>query len=148
MASEKEAADDAADGDEDGQRVLEADSEEDLSDLPDTDEQFCPGCSAIVAKDAGNCPECGAPIDELPREEKNPVLAAVLSLVFAGAGLGQIYNGQFGKGVALFVLQFVDVLLLLWLFPVGIVAFPIVWIYAVNDAYRTAERINDGEYSP
>lgn len=37
--------------------------------------------------------------------EKNPVLAAVLSFFFPG--VGQIYNGDVGKGVVLLVADFV-----------------------------------------
>ncbi len=37
---------------------------------------------------------------------RNPVLAAILSLIVAG--LGQIYNGQIGKGVIFIVIQLVN----------------------------------------
>ena len=37
---------------------------------------------------------------------RNPVLAAVLSLIVAG--LGQIYNGQIGKGVIFIVIQLIN----------------------------------------
>ena len=37
---------------------------------------------------------------------RNPVLAAILSLIVAG--LGQIYNGQIGKGVIFIVIQLIN----------------------------------------
>ncbi|RPF49606.1 hypothetical protein EDD75_0425 [Thermodesulfitimonas autotrophica] len=72
--------------------------------------------------------------------QKNPGLAAVLS--FFIAGLGQIYNGQIGKGIGLMVAE-----ILSWLLcavVVGFVLLPVVWIYAIYDAYKTAEKINQG----
>lgn len=69
---------------------------------------------------------------------KNPGVAAVLS--FFVAGLGQIYNGQIGKGILIIVLYFLSVLLMFVL--IGFITTPILWIYGMIDAYKTAERIN------
>ena len=69
---------------------------------------------------------------------KSAGLAAVLS--FLVPGLGQIYNGQIVKGLILVVVQATNVALMHVL--VGFVFYPIVLVYAVFDAYRSAERIN------
>jgi TM2 domain-containing membrane protein YozV len=69
---------------------------------------------------------------------KNSGLAAVLSFFFAG--LGQIYNGQIGKGVLFIVIQGVNLLLMFII--VGFITYPIVWIWGMMDAYKTAEKIN------
>ena len=37
---------------------------------------------------------------------RNPILAAILSLIVAG--LGQIYNGQIGKGVIFIIIQLIN----------------------------------------
>ena len=37
---------------------------------------------------------------------RNPILAAILSLIVAG--LGQIYNGQIGKGVIFILIQLIN----------------------------------------
>ncbi|NHM28941.1 hypothetical protein G7K71_18630 [Desulfofundulus sp. TPOSR] len=71
---------------------------------------------------------------------KNPGLAAVLS--FLVCGLGQIYNGQVGKGIALFVAA--GITGLLCAVVIGFILLPVVWIYGIYDAYRTAEIINKG----
>ena len=55
-------------------------------------------------------------------------------------GLGQIYNGHIVKGLVLVVVQAVNVALMHVL--IGFVFYPIVLVYAVFDAYRSAERIN------
>jgi len=70
---------------------------------------------------------------------KNPGLAAVLS--FFISGLGQIYNGQIGKGIALIIAE--GIAALLCMVMVGFVLLPAVWIYGIYDAYKTAERINN-----
>jgi len=70
--------------------------------------------------------------------QKNPGLAAVLSFLFCG--LGQIYNGQFGKAVA-FILGAVISGLLCMVF-IGFITLPAVWLWNVYDAYKSAEKIN------
>jgi len=69
---------------------------------------------------------------------KNPGLAAVLSFFYMG--LGQIYNGQIGKGIAFIVMYTVSIFLIFIL--VGLVTTPILFIYGMYDAYRSAEKIN------
>jgi TM2 domain-containing membrane protein YozV len=69
---------------------------------------------------------------------KNPGLAAVLSFFYMG--LGQIYNGQIGKGIAFIVMYTVSLFLIFIL--IGLVTTPILFIYGMYDAYRSAEKIN------
>lgn len=114
------------------------------SDGPAADEQYCSSCGSVVKSQAEICPECGVRLQDSPASEKNAGLAAVLS--FFVTGLGQIYNGQVGKGLALIAVQFVNILLMFVV--IGLLTYPIVWIYGVYDAYVAAERINEGEVSP
>lgn len=69
---------------------------------------------------------------------RNPGTAAILSFLFTG--LGQIYNGQIGKGLGLMVLQAMNVLLMCVI--IGFLTFPITWIYGIYDANGTAKRLN------
>lgn len=63
--------------------------------------------------------------------DRIPILAAGLSLLFPG--MGQFYNGEFGKGFLLmFSTAFLWVFFLFW----------IVWIWSVIDAYMVAEARN------
>ncbi|MBB5173882.1 hypothetical protein [Texcoconibacillus texcoconensis] len=72
---------------------------------------------------------------------KNAGLAAVLSFFFSG--LGQIYNGEIGKGIAFILAQFINALLMLII--IGFITYPITWIFGMIDAYKSAERINSGQ---
>ncbi|WP_078430633.1 hypothetical protein [Alkalihalobacterium alkalinitrilicum] len=72
---------------------------------------------------------------------KNPGIAAVLSFFFAG--LGQIYNGEIAKGIAFIIAYFISGLLMLIL--IGFITTPILWIWGMVDAYKSAERINASE---
>jgi TM2 domain-containing membrane protein YozV len=65
----------------------------------------------------------------------------VLSALWVG--LGQIYNGEIGKGLGLMVAYIISALLILVL--IGIITTPILWIYGIYDAYDTAKKINTGE---
>lgn len=60
------------------------------------------------------------------KQKKSPILAAILS--FCLGGLGQVYNGQPGKGLLIF---FTSILI-------------IPWIIGIFDAYITANKINNG----
>ncbi|WP_026699662.1 hypothetical protein [Salibacterium aidingense] len=71
--------------------------------------------------------------------QKNAGLAAVLSAIWCG--LGQIYNGQIGKGVLFMIIQFINALLMFVL--IGLITYPIFWIYGMVDAYKKAEKFNE-----
>ena len=72
---------------------------------------------------------------------KSPGIAALASFIITGAG--QIYNGQIIKGVGLFVLQIINVMLIAVL--IGFITLPLTWAYSIYDAYKTSERINNGD---
>ncbi|TFD97059.1 hypothetical protein [Jeotgalibacillus sp. R-1-5s-1] len=69
---------------------------------------------------------------------KNPGIAVLLS--FFLTGLGQIYNGHILKGVLMIVLQIVNAFLVI-LF-IGMITYPLVWVWGLYDAYKSADRIN------
>jgi len=87
-------------------------------------------CSDCLFMDKGQayCRDCiGAKQGGAKKEERSPVLAAVLSFIIAG--LGQFYNGQVGKGIIIFLTSLLVV-------P---------WVIGIFDAYNTAKKINRGE---
>ena len=69
---------------------------------------------------------------------RNPSIAVLLSFFFAG--LGQLYNGQIGKGILFLVVYSVSVALC-WVI-VGYVTTPILWIWGMVDANKSAHKIN------
>jgi TM2 domain-containing membrane protein YozV len=70
---------------------------------------------------------------------RSPIIAAILSLIVAG--LGQIYNGQIGKGVIFIVIQLINGALTAVL--IGWILLPIVGLWAMIDAYLTAKHNNE-----
>jgi TM2 domain-containing membrane protein YozV/RNA polymerase subunit RPABC4/transcription elongation factor Spt4 len=109
---------------------------------------FCPHCGAAVDPAAEICPKCGVRIKQAPQpaviDRKNPGIAAVLSFLFTG--LGQIYNGQIGKGIIFVVVGIVCLILVVVL--IGIILYPLFWIYNIYDAYTSAKKINAGIEKP
>ena len=103
--------------------------------------KFCPNCGAEIDRKAVICPKCGVRIKP-STNAKNPGLAAVLSFVIVG--LGQIYNGEIGKGILLIVLYVISIALCLVF--IGYIFLPVIWIYGIYDAYKTAQKINEQEY--
>ena len=104
--------------------------------------KYCQFCGMLIAKEAEICYNCGRRVMEAPRpvEQKNPGLAAVLSFLFAG--LGQMYNGQIGKGISYVVLGILFAFSIIIL--IGIILYPAFWIYNIYDAYTSAKNINAG----
>ncbi|MBA7497505.1 hypothetical protein ES704_00233 [subsurface metagenome] len=74
-----------------------------------------------------------------PKFYKNPSIATILSFFFMG--LGQIYNGQIGKGVVFIILYGISVALM-WV-VIGFVTTPILWIWGMVDANNSAKKINE-----
>jgi TM2 domain-containing membrane protein YozV len=113
--------------------------------------KYCSNCGIELDEKAEICPECGvrqAPPgayyqggDVHPVKEKSPELAALLSFLIVG--VGQIYNGQVGKGVIILIAAVISGVL--WTIGIGVIFSIIIWIYAIYDAYTTAKKINAGE---
>ena len=74
-----------------------------------------------------------------PKFYKNPSIATILSFFFMG--LGQIYNGQIGKGVVFIILYGISVALM-WV-VIGFVTTPILWIWGMVDANNSAKKLNE-----
>lgn len=82
-------------------------------------------------------PECD--IEKTKRKRKNPVLAALLSLIIPG--LGQAYAGDPLRGFAL--LAGLGVSFCLMALLIGFITFPAIWILAVVDAYKMVKKLNE-----
>lgn len=101
---------------------------------------ICVGCGNAICEECKVSFEgknyCKTCIDSVLAKKKteakgrNPALAAILSFIVAG--LGQVYNGQIGKGILIFFTA--------WLI--------IPWIYGIFDAYSVAKKINEGKITP
>jgi TM2 domain-containing membrane protein YozV/type II secretory pathway pseudopilin PulG len=88
---------------------------------------LCAQCSVDIAGQF-YCNSCSAlKTGAVKKYEHSPALAAVLSFIISG--LGQIYNGQIGKGMLIFLTG--------WLV--------IPWIIGIFDAYFTAKKIQARE---
>jgi len=98
----------------------------------------CPFCAELTTTTIGKCEHCNSDLDRKrasnstpnvdTEKQRSPGIAAVLSFVLPG--MGQIYNGQVGKGVVFFIL-FVA---LFWTVIIPI----IIWFVAIFDAHSYA----------
>ena len=105
--------------------------------------KFCQNCGKKINVNAEICPHCGVRVAGIvPSEEKNVLLAAILSFLFPG--LGHIYNGLTKKGISFIIAYIVSAILIMLL--IGFVLVIIVWIWALVDAIKTTEAINRGEF--
>jgi len=110
--------------------------------------EICPHCGKVSNEESPRfCSGCGARMDgSTPAgypgypasqvKQKNPTTAGFCSTLLPG--LGQVYNGESGKGFAIFLLTIVG--LVIFLVP-GL----IIWLYAIYDAYNVAGKMNTGE---
>jgi TM2 domain-containing membrane protein YozV len=74
-----------------------------------------------------------------PKFYKNPAVATILSFFFMG--LGQIYNGQIGKAVIFIILYAISIGLMFII--IGFITTPILWIWGMVDANKSAKKINE-----
>ena len=111
--------------------------------------RFCSNCGFEMPKSTRFCPECGTATGSTPqtvnnaavvRNDKNPLLAAILS--FFIIGLGQAYLGLVKKGIILFVLAIISGFLMSVV--IGWFTWFLVWIYAIYDGYNSAEKMKKG----
>lgn len=105
------------------------------------DEVYCRDCGSIIRERAEICPECG--VRQQPASQAsdvldggNPVLAALLSAILPG--LGQIYNRELERGLAFIAGSIVSGFLAI--FVIGLLIYPLVWVFAIYDAYTRAEQ--------
>ncbi len=114
--------------------------------------KFCESCGAPLKDGDKFCEQCGAatpavpvsmppppakpimPVEE-PYQGKSPILALILSFFFSG--LGQVYNGETLKGVAIFFGTLIG-------YMIFVIPGVIVWIFGMYDAYTTAKKMNEG----
>lgn len=101
---------------------------------------FCKNCGSEIADKAEICPKCGVRVKPIPisTEKKSSGIAAIAS--FFIPGLGQIYNGEIGKGFMFIIISIIFFILIFA--AIGLILFPLFWVYNIYDAYKTAERIN------
>lgn len=105
-------------------------------------EVYCRDCGSIISERAEICPDCGVRQHDPPSgasdvlEGGNPVLAALLSALLPG--LGQIYNRELERGLAFVVASVISGVLVA--FVVGLLLYPLVWVFAIYDAYTRAEQ--------
>ena len=105
--------------------------------------KFCQNCGKKIDINAEICPHCGVRVAPAPlSQEKSVALAAILSFLFPG--LGHLYNGLTRKGVSFIIAYIVSAILIILV--IGFVLVFIVWIWALFDAIKTTEAINNGEY--
>jgi TM2 domain-containing membrane protein YozV len=110
--------------------------------------KYCPYCGVQIEKKYPICPNCGKaqPIIEgvsaaVVKPKKNPLLAAVLSLIITGTG--QIYVGRIWRGVA-----YLLIVLAVSFIPEDIISFEMMMVIGVIisvisaiDAYYLAKAI-------
>ncbi len=103
---------------------------------------YCQECGKeLISSNAEICPNCGVRLKEIVINRRSPVIAVILS--FFICGLGQIYNGQFGKGIAYFVIYLVCFASIV--VAIGFLLLPLWWLIGMVDAYVSANKINAGE---
>ncbi len=118
--------------------------------------ETCLNCGAILPYSRGHwpvgkpklCPKCGIRVKDPIRygsgsgqgktheeQRKNPTVTGLLSIF---PGVGQLDNGQLGKGL---------LLLIGWSIGLFLYFIPslIIWIYGIYDAHKTAKMMNYGD---
>ncbi|MFA6331835.1 MAG: hypothetical protein WCX22_02680 [Methanoregula sp.] len=115
--------------------------------------RHCPYCGAMVSFGEYFCRSChkkftdpnelDAPSIRQPETYvvsiRNPWISALLSAT--SAGLGQLYNGDTGRGLAFF-LVFITLSFNIFTTQYQAILLPVIWIAAILEALWSARRIN------
>lgn len=135
---------------------------------------FCSRCGSQAKEGAQFCDRCGAPLGggfqsysqgnqytvsyTHRKDEKEPILAVILSVIIPG--VGQIYCGNLGRGIGILVLlsllsvvSFVPLFFIMDPMDFNFAGFMalnvivsilalIIYIWQIYDAYRCAEKYN------
>lgn len=118
---------------------------------------FCANCGKEVPAGNAFCQNCGAPVQmggqpaqtygTVPQAAPGPqstsksmVVALVLSFILPG--LGQYYAGQTRKGRNFIIIAIV--LFLTIFLEIGIILYPLFWLYSMVDTFLTVRRANSG----
>ncbi len=106
--------------------------------------KFCQSCGKKIDINAEICPYCGVRVANIRQssDEKNVLLAAILSFLFPG--LGHLYLGLNKKGISFIVAYIVSAILVFLV--IGFVLIVIVWLWALIDSIKSTESINNGEF--
>ena len=117
-------------------------------------QNYCQNCGKLLPKEpASFCPNCGTAVNQQKEtsqtenefekilSSKDPFLAALLSFLFPG--LGQVYNGQFNRGLLVQLIFLLSIICgsSLWIFILIPLA---VWILGMYDAYNEADKMRKG----
>ena len=103
--------------------------------------KFCHNCGTEIDPGATTCPNCGLLQQDkaLHTEQKNPGLAAVLSFLILG--VGQIYNGQIGKGIFFMVIQMINFVIMIFTRFLWTPVYLAIFAYAIWDAQTQPRRL-------
>lgn len=113
---------------------------------------YCRDCGAEIKSAAEICPHCGVRQRGRPRttgsslesdlerfvKDNRGIVAALASVVFPGAG--QIINGEIVKGLVVMGALFLSGFLVI--FGIGLLLVPLVFVYAVYDAFTTGRDLS------
>lgn len=103
----------------------------------DGEYKFCPNCGANLANHSGGSQTTAVSL----HEDKNIIIAIILSVIFPG--LGQFYLGLNHKGVLFLIGYIVSAVLILLL--IGFILCFVIWIWALVDTIQSTNAINRGE---
>jgi TM2 domain-containing membrane protein YozV len=119
---------------------------ESLQPVPGVNSRFCFRCGSTIFEDAAICPHCGVAqpgfMEALARPalgyvQKDSGIASLLSFLCPGAG--QMYAGEVGRGVLIFLVWFVSIPLTFVMLCIPTV---VIHIWQIFDANSCVVRLN------
>ncbi len=128
----------------------EVTEEEVIEEEPQSNVKYCHNCGFELNGEFKFCPNCGASFSNHSRttpttvsssEDKNIVIAIILSVIFPG--LGQFYLGLNHKGLMFLIAYIISAVLILLL--IGFILCFVIWIWALVDTIQSTNALNRGE---
>lgn len=119
---------------EDAARIYKI-AKEKLGEPLDKDKKFCMNCGSSIDINAAICTACGR-TGSPDIVDKNPMIAALLSLFVVGTG--QFYLRRYKRG-AVMILGVIILAFIASILPLSNAAITVLWIVSMIDAYKLAK---------
>ena len=114
---------------------------------------FCSSCGATLTGKYAPCPKCGytktrynptvPPQGALYKNEGTALILSIILGLFCICGIGQIYAGKVGRGVAMLIVGIVLIVVAALTYGVGLIAYLGFFIWQIFDTRNLCREYNE-----
>ena len=114
---------------------------------------FCSSCGATLTGKYAPCPKCGytktrynptvPPQGALYKNEGTALILSIVLGLLCLNGIGQIYAGKVGRGIAIMIGSWVLIVVAAFTFGIGLIAYLAIFIWQIFDTKNLCREYNE-----